>query len=151
MQNQPPRKKAKSKSYDYSNYIPPTPHYVEHTPLFNKKGPHTPFSHDNMYPRSKAPDMMANPNPRQSQPLSAADFMLLDPSLSQNDNVTRRPSRKAPVVKEMVNQMEENIRKNSPKPNLNDLKPLGTPNKKSKIPTPKQKRNRNKPDRYSPF
>lgn len=51
----------------------------------------------------------------------------------------------------MIDQVEENIRKNSPKPNLNDLKPLGTPNKKSKIPTPAQKRNRNKPDRYSPF
>ena len=57
--------------------------------------------------------MMANPNPRQSQkPLTAEDFMLLDPSLSQNDNnITRRPIRKAPVVKEMINQVEENIRK----------------------------------------
>ena len=101
---------------------------------------------------SNAADMMANPNNRQS--LTADDFLMIDPSASlyQNDNNVNhkskrnQPPRKMPV-REMVSQLEENIRKNSPsslqqQPNLNDLRPLGTPtNKPSKIPTP-SKRNR---------
>ena len=56
------KKARKSNSNpDFSSYVPPKSQYVEHTPLFDRNTPQTPYTDEFYYHRSKAPDMKANP------------------------------------------------------------------------------------------
>jgi hypothetical protein len=96
---QPARKRSRrnKSNPDFSKFVPPNPQYVEHTPLFYRNIPQTPFTDEIYYRRFTAPDMKANPN---RKTMSYDDF--------HEEAQNKQPVRKS-AVQEMISHYEDNI------------------------------------------